>query len=351
MKNLLTNGRTAWTGLLRFTSYLVLLVLSVGPATPQITNQLTVVTQLHEFLNAEPNHNAGILFGRLDSLNSVPQLWTAGSIACTNDLRLGCPTAKPLLVFIALKEGINLDSTIDNWFPEDSGYTGARTIKVKHLLLNSSGIRDYVSLAPIHPDSVFTPDNSIERVYRHQPLLFEPGTNVDYSNTNFNLLGRILEMKTGKSVPQLFREYFQMYAPSLRLDDGKGNYPSGYPTPWPYHWSAPGFGGGFIGSAADAMRVFCYIATQPEFKLMTRWYTPNGSISSEVSENLLGFGIFGKSHFARHGQAEVYEGNMGPALMILARLQGSVFYIATAHNMEPSKLSDLFQKLIQSSLQ
>jgi CubicO group peptidase (beta-lactamase class C family) len=222
---------------------------------------------------------------------------------------------------------------------------------VKHLLLNSSGIRDYVPLAPIHPDSVFTPENSIERVYRHQPLLFEPGANFDYSNTNFNLLGRILELSTGKSLPQLFREYFHTYAPSLRLDDGRGNYPSGYPNPWPYHWSAPGFGGGFIGSATDAMRVFCYIATQPEFKQMIQWYTPNGLVSPDAGETLLGLGIFGKSHFTRYGQAVVYEGNMGPSLMILAQLRGSIFYIATAYTVEPAKLSGLFQKLIESSLQ
>jgi hypothetical protein len=331
--------------------YLVLALFFGGTATPQIASQLVVSTQLHEFLAADSIHNIGILFGRLDSLGAKPQVWTEGPIVSNSDLRLGCPTAKPLLAYIALKVGIDLGSAIDLWFPEDSGYTGARRIRVKHLLLNSSGIRDYVSTAPIHPDSTFTPDNSIERAYRHQPLLFEPGTAFDYSNTNFNLLGRILELSTGKSVPQLFRENFSAYAPSLRLDDGKGNYPGGYPIPWPYHWSAPGFGGGFIGSATDAMRVFCFVATQPEFNQMTQWYTPNGSISSETSESLLGLGIFGKSHFARTGQAVVYEGNMGPSLMILARVRGSVFYIATTHNMEPVKLSDLFQKLIQSSLQ
>lgn len=331
-------------------SPVVLLLASAGTATSQIPSQLAVSAQLHEFLKGDSNSNAGILFGRLDSLNATPHVWTTGSISGNNDLRLGCPTAKPLLVFIALREGINLDSPIDHWFPEDSGYTSARRITVKHLLLNSSGIRDYVPLAPIHPDSTFIPDTSIARAYRHQPLLFEPGAMFDYSNTNFNLLGRILELSTGKSVPQLFREYFHTYAPSLRLDDGRGNYPGGYPNPWPYHWSAPGFGGGFIGSATDAMRVFCYIATQPEFKQMTRWYTPSGLTPSEVSENLLGFGILGKSHFTRYGQAVVYEGNMGPSLMILARLRGSVFYIATTYIVEPPKLYELFQKLIESSL-
>lgn len=345
-----TTHRMAWTRLSRFLGYLTLGLSAGCTATPQVAHQPGVSADLHEFLMADTTKGAGILFGRLDSLSAIPHVWTEGAISNNSDLRLGCPTAKPLLAFVALREGIDLDSAIDRWYPEDSGYTGARRIRVKHLLLNSSGIRDYVSLAPFHPDSTFTPVNSIERAYRHQPLLFEPGAHFDYSNTNFNLLGRILELSTGKSVSQLFRDHFHAYAPSLRLDDGKGKYPNGYPNPWPYHWSAPGFGGGFIGSAVDAMRVICFVAAQPEFKQMTQWYTPTGSISSESSENLLGLGILGKSHFAGLGQGVVYEGNMGPSLMIIARLRGSIFYIATTHTMEPAKLSELFQKLIQSSI-
>jgi hypothetical protein len=157
-------------------------------------------------------------------------------------------------------------------------------------------------------------------------------------------------MKTGRSVPKLFQVYFQTYAPSLRLDDGKGDYPKGYANPWPYHWSAPGYAGGFIGSASDAMRAFYFISTQPEFKQMAQWYTPNGLASSEDTENLLGLGIFGKCHFAGRGQAVVYEGNMGPSLMILAYLRGSVFYITTTRSVNSVTLSELFQKLIQSSL-
>ncbi len=255
----------------------------------------------------------------------MPLIWTEGAINKENDLRLGCPTAKPCLAYIVLKERIDLGLTIDKWFPEDSGFTKSRSITIKHLLLNSSGIRDYAQLVPMHPDSVITPGNSIDRAYRHQPLLFEPGTGFEYSNTNFNIVGLILERHTGKTVVQLMRKYFGLYAPSLRLDDGKGSYPRGYLQPWPYHWSGPGYAGGFIGTATDAMRTLAYIASQPEWKIMTQWYAPDGSRSMEQNGNLLGLGIFGKSHFAGLGQAVVYEGNMGPCQMILARVSGSVY--------------------------
>jgi len=306
----------------------------------------SVSAELHRFLLTDSSKSAGILFGTMAGPDSRPQAWTEGAIVEDNDLRLGCPTAKPLLAYLILKEGPDLDSTIDHWFPEKDGFTQSHSITIKHLLLNSSGIRDYVTLVPINPDSAVTPTNSIDRAYRNQPLLFQPGTGFAYSNTNFNMIGRILELRTGKSLQQLFHQYFGAYAPSLRLDNGKGNYPQGYPRIWQYHWSAPGYAGGFIGSAADAMRVFSFVTSQPEFRIMTRWYATNGSISTDTSGNLLGLGIFGKSHFAGRGEAVVYEGNMGPCQMILAEVEGRVFYISTAHQVELPKLSELFQKLI-----
>jgi hypothetical protein len=334
---------------LRSFLFLVLIVSAII-STVEGASKDSVSAALHRFLLTDSSKCAGILFGTMAGPDSRPQVWTEGAIVEDNDLRLGCPTAKPLLAYLILKEGPDLDSTIGGWFPEESGFTQSHAITIKDLLLNSSGIRDYVTLVPINPDSAVTPANSIDRAYRNQPLLFMPGTGFAYSNTNFNMIGRILELRTGKTLQQLFHQYFGAYAPSLRLDDGKGKYPQGYPRIWPYHWSAPGYAGGFIGSAADAMRIFSFITSQPEFKIMTRWYAPNGLISKETNENLLGLGIFGNSHFAGRGEAVVYEGNMGPCQMILAKVEGRVFYISSAHQVELPKLSELFQRLISITL-
>jgi hypothetical protein len=351
MNKRLTNSSTVAIGYHLFEIPLIALTLLACFSIARGAGTDTVSTELHRFLQTHLDDRSGILFAKLDSGASAPLIWTEGAIDKDNDLRLGCPTAKPCLAYIVLKEGINLGSTIDRWFPEDSGFAKSRSITIKHLLLNSSGIRDYAQLVPMHPDSVITPRNSIDRAYRHQPLLFEPGGGFEYSNTNFNMVGLILERYTGKTVAQLMCKYFGACAPSLRLDDGKGSYPRGYLQPWPYHWSGPGYAGGFIGTAADAMRTLAFIASQPEWGTMTQWYAPDGSRSNERNDNLLGLGIFGKSHFAGLGQAVVYEGNMGPCQMILARVKGSVFYIASAHDVAPSQLSDLFQRLIPLTIQ
>ncbi|MBM4175553.1 MAG: beta-lactamase family protein [Ignavibacteria bacterium] len=348
MNKQLTQSRIRAFGLLLF---FIAFSFSISFSVVKGDKKDSLTTVLSSFLQTDTSGVAGILFGRLDSLNTNARIWTEGAIDEKNDLRLGCPTSKPCLAFIVLKERIDLGTTIDRWFPEDSGFTKSHVITINHLLLNSSGIRDYVPLIPIHSDSAITPTNSIDCAYRNQPLLFSPGTGFEYSNTNFNIVGRILELHTGKTVQQLFRQYFGAYAVSLRIDDGKGNYPRGYPKPWPYHWISPGYAGGFIGSATDAMRTFAYISTQPEFKIMTRWYSAGGSVSDETSDHLLGLGVFGKSNFAGLGEAVVYEGNMGPCQMILARVRGSIFYIASAHNIGPSQLSDLFQRLIVLSIQ
>jgi hypothetical protein len=330
--------------------FLVALTLSASNPSLESAIKDSVSAELYRFLQADTSMSAGILFGRMEGTGSAPRLWVEGAISEDNDLRLGCPTSKPLLAYLVLKEGLDLDATIDRWFPEDSGFTQSRSITVKHLLLNSSGIQDYATLVPINPDSVITPANTIDRAYHNHALLFQPGTGFEYSNTNFNMIGRILELSTGDSLQQLFHQYFGAYAPSLRLDDGKGNYPRGYPRIWPYHWSAPGYAGGFIGSAVDAMRVFAFVASTPEFKTMTRWYALNGSTAKEASENLLGLGIFGNSHFAGRAEAVVYKGDMGPCQMILARVSGSIFYISSAHQVGLPRLNELLQRLIDISL-
>jgi hypothetical protein len=326
-----------------------ILFLTLCSYSPEARCQDSIRSELRQSVHQDSTGRAGILFGRLTGLHAKPEVWSEGAINRENDLRLGCPTSKPALAFIALKEKLDLNATLDRWYPEWEGYTHSRQITIKELLLNSSGIQDFVPLIPMDPDSAVSPESSIDRAYRHQALLFAPGSSFAYSNTNFNILGRILETKNRKTIPALFHRYFGSVASSIRLDDGRGNFPQGYIKPWPYHWSSPGFAGGFIGTASDALRLFTYIASQPEFSVMTHWYKTDGSHSIGISEHLLGLGIFGSSDFVGLGPASFYEGDMGPCQMILARVKGSTFCIYSSHNIGTPQLRALFEKLIRLS--
>jgi CubicO group peptidase (beta-lactamase class C family) len=75
------------------------------------------------------------------------------------------------------------------------------TITIEHLLTHTSGLRDYSSID--HPDPFiqrrdFTPQFIIDH-FKHHPLEFQPGTKFNYSNSNYALLGYIIEKVTGKS--------------------------------------------------------------------------------------------------------------------------------------------------------
>lgn len=329
---------------------LTILLLPLCFTSTKATGQDSITSELRRSVQQDTTGQAGILFGRLTGPSGKPEIWCEGAIDRGNDLRLGCPTSKPALAFLTLREKLDLNASIDRWFPEEEGFTQSHQITIKELLLNSSGIRDFVPLVPMDPDSAVSISSSIDRAYRHQALLFTPGSSFAYSNTNFNLLGRILEIETKKAIPALFHQYFGSIALSVRLDDGKGNYPQGYMKPWPYHWSSPGFAGGFIGTASDALRLFAYIASQLEFSVMTHWYMTDGSYSTGNDEHLLGLGIFGSSDFAGLGKASIYEGDMGPCQMIIAQVKGTTFCIYSSHSMGRPELGALFAKLIRTSM-
>jgi len=94
---------------------------------------------------------------------------------------------------------ISLDDTLDQWliFPY------ADTVTLKMLLNHTSGIPSYTEdawyLARLFglPRKHWEPDELV-LVIDNKPLKFEPGSRHEYSNSNYLLLGMILENLTGK---------------------------------------------------------------------------------------------------------------------------------------------------------
>lgn len=75
------------------------------------------------------------------------------------------------------------------------------TITIAHLLSHTSGIRDYMSKGdptPFIERHDFTPAQLVNHV-KNDSLLAKPGTQYIYSNTNYVLLGLIIEKITGMS--------------------------------------------------------------------------------------------------------------------------------------------------------
>lgn len=82
-------------------------------------------------------------------------------------------------------------------------------ITIENLLTHTSGIINYQAIE--HPDPAkvrdnYTPSQGID-FFKHEPLQFKPGTKFDYSNSNYYLLGYIIEQVTGKSFPNYLKEH------------------------------------------------------------------------------------------------------------------------------------------------
>ncbi len=93
------------------------------------------------------------------------------------------------------------------------------TIRIKHLLYHTSGIRDWVGLVKIsgtYMDDVITDDFIMKLVYNQKNLNFKSGEKFQYSNTGYFLLAQIISRITGKSFCEWTKE--SIFSP-LNMDD------------------------------------------------------------------------------------------------------------------------------------
>lgn len=120
---------------------------------------------------------------------------------------------------------INLDDTIDKYFPK---FKYANQITVRELLQMRSGLVDYLNAAEFYfkdeeslkilndyrekayfdeyvSDSRWTADIILNNLYLSE-LQFEPGQAYDYCNTNYYLLGLIIEQASGVSYEDYIKE-------------------------------------------------------------------------------------------------------------------------------------------------
>lgn len=90
------------------------------------------------------------------------------------------------------------------WFDDVAG----RKITVHHLLSNTSGLPNYTDSPDFLSQTAVTQFDSLSFAKEHfkTALDFEPGTKYFYSNTNYFLLGLIIENITGKPYEQVLRE-------------------------------------------------------------------------------------------------------------------------------------------------
>jgi D-alanyl-D-alanine carboxypeptidase len=117
---------------------------------------------------------------------------------------------------LQLKEAgkIDLDATVATYLPSISH---AKEITVRQLLTHTSGLADYVSIPNFETLAAnpATFDQLMARI-SGAPLGFTPGAQFGYSNTNFLILGRIVELVSGQSWEAYVRQH--LFAPAGMTD-------------------------------------------------------------------------------------------------------------------------------------
>ena len=113
------------------------------------------------------------------------------------------------LLLQAEAEGLlSLDDTIDRYV---DGVPNGDKITLRQMADHTSGVADYSQTEQFDdelttdPYQVWEPEQLVQIGLKDSPL-FDPGTEWQYSNTNYILLGLVLEQVTDETIGQLYRE-------------------------------------------------------------------------------------------------------------------------------------------------
>jgi D-alanyl-D-alanine carboxypeptidase len=175
---------------------------------------------------------------------------------------------KPVVAAVAMQlvqfGRLSLDDTIESWLP--GLVARGDRITVRQLLSHTSGLPDYTRVPAAWPVLERTPVDQRALVVAagRAPPLFAPGAGQTYSNTNYALLGLVLERATGLSLEELLQH--RVFAPlglrsasllasRVREEPVAHGYVHGTDaTDWDLTWGWAA--GGLVTDASDLDRFF-----------------------------------------------------------------------------------------------
>jgi len=284
--------------------------------------------RLHTLMNSIVRSGApGIQFSVHDSngfwngTSGLADLASNIELTPCNITRVGSTvkTFTAVTILLLQEEGfLKINEPITNYLSANQikGLKNAKKSTIEQLLKHSSGIYNYIQSAQFQTASlndltkVWQPDDLLDYA-RGQDAYFSPGENVLYSNTNYILLGMIIEKVTGKPFYKAFQEMifepldmeFTQFAAEDPVPDGivRGyvDFYSNYNlinatnySGWDYYTAD----GGLISNAYD-LNVFLHalfngqILTQESLRMMIDWQEPNDQ-SADGFHTAYGLGIF-----------------------------------------------------------
>ncbi len=214
------------------------LVLSIGfvlaflinapPAVSQAESSNALETRLEEVAKSYTSGNAfmgsvlvteGEKILLNESFGSADLEWNIPNSADTK-FRLGSLTKQftAVLILQLQQEGkLQTDTPVSKYLTDTPSAWGQITLA--NLLGHTSGIPDFANDPSFGPWSM-SPHSPTEEIafFRDKPLMFAPGSRYEYSNSNFEVLGAVIEKVTGKHYADVLRE--RILAPLAMNDSG-----------------------------------------------------------------------------------------------------------------------------------
>ena len=109
-------------------------------------------------------------------------------------------------VMLLQQEGkLSIDDPVSTWMPE---LTRANEVTLRNLMSHTSGYEDYAPQDYTIP--AWTHPTSAEKIVHEwatKPLDFDPGTQYQYSNTNYNIVGLIVQKVAGVPFWQFLQQH------------------------------------------------------------------------------------------------------------------------------------------------
>lgn len=214
-----------------------------------------------------------VAFIRYFESNGVVTLETGGGASAQTPFVLASvgKTMTSVAVLRLVEAGaFSLDELARHWVDDDirDGLGELEGVTLRHLLTMTSGLPDYLSDeyfedALADPDHVQNPETALSYAFG-EDALFRVARGFDYSNTNYVLLGHILENATGMTYAQAMeRHVFKPAGMTRSFVFGSRPLPRGLPNGHEggHHirdyYEGDGFGdGGVIATAPDLARFY-----------------------------------------------------------------------------------------------
>jgi D-alanyl-D-alanine carboxypeptidase len=166
--------------------------------------QARVEAAVHDALTKTgvPSASVGIVQGgRVVFTKAYGNARLNPTVAATADLRYAVGSISKQFtaacILLLQEEGkLGIDDPVAKYFPE---LMRAGDVTIRHILSHTSGYEDYAPQDYTIP--AWTKPTTADKVVHEwatKPLDFEPGTQYQYSNTNFNIAGLIVEKVSGE---------------------------------------------------------------------------------------------------------------------------------------------------------